>query len=400
MAVETIRQLDDVMRSTVPARRAAAAGALAGSTTSPEAERLRDALAALDTVPAEGAKRRLRAEGGRDVLLDLGYEVEELRKDLLFLDSGEPSLRRDLSRRHQGLDAEVGGVLSVLSGTRFHTLVTDRDGTVNNYCGRYASSVQSAWNAVYLTRFARTTTKAVVLTSGPLRGPGILDLSVAPEDAFVYAGSKGREYRDAGGGRRDFPIDAERQARLDDFNRRLDALLREPGHELFSLVGSGLQHKFGQTTIARQDIAGSIPIEASSRFLDAVRGLVRAVDPEEDALRVEDTGLDVEILLTVDGADGGGLKDFDKGDGVRFLDRDLPLEMGAGPCLVCGDTASDVPMLEAALSLAPEVHAVFVTRREELRSRVRALHPGALFVSAPDALVAALDSLGRGNGGQ
>jgi hypothetical protein len=400
MAVETIRQLDELMRSTVPARRAAVAGALAGSPTSAEAVRLRDALAALEAVPAEGERRQLRAEGGRTVLLDLGYEIEELRKDLLFLDAGEASLRRDLSARHEGLDAEVDAVVSALSGTRLHTLVTDRDGTVNNYCGRYASSVQPLWNAVYLTRFARTTTKAVVLTSGPLQGPGILDLSVAPEDAFVYAGSKGREYLESGGRRRVFPIDSDRQARLDDFNRRLDALLHEPGHEMFSLVGSGLQHKFGQTTIARQDIAGSIPVEASSRFLDAVRSLVRAVDPGEDVLRVEDTGLDVEVLLTVDGANGGRLKDFDKGDGVRFLDRDLPLEMGAGPCLVCGDTASDVPMLEAALSLAPEVHAVFVTRREELRSRVRALHPGALFVSTPDALVAALDTLGRGNGRQ
>jgi hypothetical protein len=288
-------------------------------------------------------------------------------------------------------------VAEALGSTVFQTFVTDRDGTINNYCGRYASSVQSVYNAVFLTRFARARARqSVILTSAPLDDVGLADMAVTPPGAFTCTGSKGREYFDRQRRRRQHPIERAQQKKLDLFNRRLDDLLTEPGHKVFALIGSGLQHKFGQTTIARQDIAGSIPAERSERFGEEVRQLVRSVDPGDVFFRVEDTGLDVEVLLTVEDAEGGVARDFDKGDGVRFLNADLQLEMDRGPCLICGDTGSDLPMLQASLDLAPETKAVFVTREEELRRRVRGLLPEAVFVREPDALVAALNGVSRG----
>ena len=171
---------------------------------------------------------------------------------------------------------------------------------------------------------------------------------------------------------------------------------RSPGTRSSRLIGSGLQLKFGETTIARQDIGGTIPREETARFLGEIRGLVRSVDPDSTVLHLEDTGLDVEILLTVDDARGGPARDFDKGDGLRFLNKNLELGMHEGTCLVCGDTDADVPMLETALHLAPETHAVFVTDDQERRQAVQERLPDTLFVSEPDTLVSLLNALGGG----
>jgi hypothetical protein len=395
MAVETLAQLHTLMGSTVPARRRLTKDVLASRTPDAGAmTRLQEALAALEAIPEEREGRRLTLDAGGAVHVDLGYEIGELKKDLLFLEKGKEALLGRLAEVHPRLREEVEAGVEALGGVRYQAFVTDRDGTVNNYCGRYVTSVQSVYNAVFLTRFARARTrKAVIVTSAPLDDIGLVDLAVAPTGIFTYAGSKGREYLDPQGRRKQYPIAREKQGRLDLLNERLDALLETPGHEAFTLIGSGLQHKFGQTTIARQDIAGSIPEERSKAFLDEVRKLVGDVDPEGDFFRIEDTGLDVEILLTVDDDPSGATRDFDKGDGLRFLNDDLPLYMGAGTCLVCGDTPSDVPLLQASLALAPGTRAAFVTRKDELRQRVRDVLPNALFQSEPDALVATLNAL-------
>ena len=68
-------------------------------------------------------------------------------------------------------------------------------------------------------------------------------------------------------------------------------------------------------------------------------------------LRVEDTGLDVEIILTI--GDGGERKKFDKGDGILFLGEEMKqIDLSVGHTLVCGDTGSDCPMLAAVVARA------------------------------------------------
>jgi hypothetical protein len=361
---------------------------------------LRDALGRLEAVPEGSSGRRLRLEEGREIDVDLSYEIGELRKDLRYLEDGEEALLDDLAGRHPDHQDEMAGCIDALQNDFFQTLISDRDGTVNNYCGRYRSSVQSVYNAVFLSRFARAKARrSVILTSAPLLDVGIADVSVTPVGAFVLAGSKGREYLDPDGERHELSIDLRRQIELDILNERLDGLLKEKDNQVFTLIGSGLQHKFGQTTIARGDIAGSVSEERSLRFLGDVRRLVGDVDPEETFFRIEDTGLDIEIVLTLEDDEDDGVRDFDKGDGVRFLDADVPLAMAQGTCLVCGDTASDVPMLEATLEIAPHARAVFVTGDEDLRRRVATVLPAALFVSEPDTLVAALNALSGGTRG-
>ena len=165
-----------------------------------------------------------------------------------------------------------------------------------------------------------------------------------------------------------------------------------------------LQFKFGQTTIARQDIRRTVPHDESLQMLETVKKIVRELDPERRFFRIEDTGKDIEIMLTVSagtGGDGdrtagesGDLKDFDKGNGIAFLNRELSLGMEDGGTLICGDTRSDLPMVETALRKSPDTRAIFVTEDEELKSALAAAGGETLTVSTPDILVSILDSEG------
>ena len=144
-------------------------------------------------------------------------------------------------------------------------------------------------------------------------------------------------------------------------------LLQEQDYEKFNFIGSALQIKFGQTTVARQDISHSIKDDESSAFLEKVKGIVREVDPSGRNFRIEDTGLDIEIILTIDVVSGDSpIKDFDKGDGLAFICSKLGIVAAKGSTLVCGDTPSDIPMLKKAMEMFEDVWAVFVTRDEKL----------------------------------
>jgi hypothetical protein len=250
---------------------------------------------------------------------------------------------------------------------------------------------------LFLTSFARSWAQnTVILTSAPLEDGGLLDISIDPSNIFIFAGSKGREYINTAGVRGRFPVEEDKQQVLDTLNNTLKRLIKKPEYEIFSLIGSGLQFKFGQTTIARQDIHNSIPEKESEFFLSTVTAVVNEIDPEGKYFRIEDTGRDIEIVLTVQaGKDTGILKDFDKGDGVQFLDRALGLELSSGPNLICGDTRSDLPMVSCSTEGTTGTYTVFVTEDPELREEVLSVNEQSFFVKTPDSLVAILNLLGK-----
>ncbi|MFW5683839.1 MAG: trehalose 6-phosphate synthase [Spirochaetota bacterium] len=356
---------------------------------------LEQALDALDQLPGEGVEKRLRA-GDEEVTLSVGYERGELEKDIFFLGHDDAAFGDWLASRHdpeESFREQTDALFEFLRGVEVRSFITDRDGTVNNYCGRYRSSHQSVWNAVYLTRFVRSIAgEPLVLTSAPLMNPGLLELSAMPAGSTNYAGSKGREYHSRKGNKGAMELTRAQSEALESLNERLRAMLGRGEYRAFALVGSGLQYKFGQTTVARQDIHDSIPAERSERFLDDVRGLVDELDPHGSTFSVEDTGKDIEITLTLEGG-----REFTKGEGVSFLNDKLGLGLGEVPVLVCGDTASDVPMVETAVARGGQERtaAVFVTADESLRERVRSHCARSHFVDAPDVLVAALYRLAR-----
>ena len=232
------------------------------------------------------------------------------------------------------------------------------------------------------------------MTSAPLDNVGLVEMSVNPKNIFVYAGSKGREYFNTAGERRQLAITHEKRQKLELLNHELGKLLQKPEYEIFTLIGSGLQFKFGQTTIAYQDIYDSIPAEESRAFFSIVEKLVRKIDPNQDYFRIEATGTDMEIILTIAG-ENRNVKDFDKGDGLKFLDQQLRLSMEKGPNLICGDTKSDLPMVKVSGECTENTWALFVTQDPKLQKQVRDVAPHSFFVSQPDILVTLLNSLGR-----
>ncbi|EGB14794.1 hypothetical protein DND132_1587 [Pseudodesulfovibrio mercurii] len=392
VAPETLKDFYALMAASAAVRRRAVTALLDGRPVDEDIPAaLSNLLASLEEIPEEEGRKRLALDHGRTIGLDMGYEIDEARKDLFYLEEGEDAFLDMLADFHPGFDEFVGRGRELLRGARLDCLVTDRDGTVNNYCARYLTSVQSVYNAVFLTRFARAhAANPVLLTSAPL--DGLIQISVNPEGAFHYAASKGRECLDRDGRVRRLAITPDKQAAMDALNARLTLLTKRPEYEKFTLIGSGLQFKFGQSTVARQDIGGSIDAAESGAFLATLEALVAELDPQGRNFRIEDTGLDVEIILTVETA-GEGLKDFDKGDGVRFLNDELSLGMAGGRNLICGDTGSDVPMLRVALELSPGTKTIFVTENKELEERVTGLTDAALIVPEPDMLVTILGTL-------
>ncbi len=357
---------------------------------------LKDFLQKLESIPVKSGQYVLALNEDRKMAIKLDYEINELKKDINYLEKGETAFLEYLNQLHLNFWSQVEEGVRYLSGKNIKTFITDRDGTVNNYCDRYQSSIQSIYNAVFLSHFGRNIPgESVVLTSAPLMNIGLADISVNPEGIFIYAGSKGREFLNENNEKVCFPIEPEKQKKLDDFNKRISELVKEPGYQNFGLIGSGLQFKFGQTTVARQDISESIPPEESLHFLNKVKELVAQIDPEGKYFRIEDTGKDIEVILTVSGesTEDAGLKDFDKGNGVDFLSDSLNLKMEEGFNLICGDTGSDVPMIEAAMKKSNQTLVIFVTRDEALKHRVKKYCPHAFFVTEPDILITILYTL-------
>ena len=356
-----------------------------------------EALDSLQAIAQKNNRYVLALSQDKTIPVDLSYEITELEKDIFFLTHSETEFYSYLEGLDEDFSRQVNEVEAKLKDISFKNFITDRDGTISNYCGRYNSSIQAAYNAIFLSRFARKCVdNAVIMTSAPLENIGMLDVVVNPENTFIYAASKGREYFNKKGEFGRFPIPEEKQSKLNILNTKLRNLIQQPEYRIFSFIGSGLQLKFGQTTVAYQDISNSIPQKESKNFFEVIKSTVKDVDPEGNLFRIEDTGKDMEIILTIEDDDSGGqLKDFDKGDGIRFLDKDIGLKIENGPILICGDTKSDIPMISAAMKKTKDTWSIFVTTDSRLKGKVTQTCPNSLFVSTPDILVAILNNLGK-----
>jgi hydroxymethylpyrimidine pyrophosphatase-like HAD family hydrolase len=214
---------------------------------------------------------------------------------------------------------------------------------------------------------------------------------------FIYAASKAREFLDSNDIRHEYEIDNVREEKIKELNLKLEELVKDPAYEIYSLIGSGLQFKFGQTTIARQDINGTVPEEESDNFLKLITTIVGDIDPEKQYFVIEDTGLDIEIILTIKSNEGEApLKDFDKGDGIDYLSAKLNLHLDNGPHLVCGDTSSDLRMIDTLVEKTDDTWAIFVTKDNDLADETAKLCNNHFIVPEPDMLVTILNELSKG----
>ena len=384
----------------ITSRRSLCERAIRGETDGAVARELGEILAEIDSLCEPDGTLRFDTPGG-PISTHVRYERTELRRDALLAAEGFDAIIDETSESHGGstpveaLRAHGGSTLAEaemlaesLCGRRFDRFITDRDGTVNGYCARYATAVQPAWAAHCLTRFVEGCCgRSVMLTAGPLRGPGIVDLSTMPSDAMVLAASKGREYRREDGDEGAQPLPEAGQAALERFTSAVTALHAEERYRIFAYVGSGLQVKHGMVAVGYQDTAATVPRELAAEYHRRLEEAIGESDPERTLLGVEDTGREMEVALR-EGT--GGRHGFDKGDGIEWLDTALRLELAGRRVLICGDTSSDVPMVERAAALGARVTAIFAGGDKTVRERVGAQSEEAYFVESYEALLLGL----------
>eukprot|EP01060_Flectonema_neradi_P001291 TRINITY_DN1075_c0_g1_i1.p1 TRINITY_DN1075_c0_g1~~TRINITY_DN1075_c0_g1_i1.p1 ORF type:complete len:1432 (+),score=336.45 TRINITY_DN1075_c0_g1_i1:54-4298(+) len=378
---------------------------------------LRYARNRLATVPVSEGKYVLDIDAdAQELMLDLNYEVNELNRDLLYLTEGEDAIFERMERQYRDWKAIMEDGLeffNFLKSEKLSTWLTDRDGTTNLYCGRYMSSIQSVYNSVWVSSFAKHCSRqSAFITSAPLGGgaqniesslvaaenAGIISVSVNPPGLFIYGASKGRECLDVDQRVRRFAMTQSDAALITAVTKELSLMLKKPRWQKFAFIGSAMQVKFGEVVIARQDVSHSISSPESASLIEEVRSVVNRVDPSGENLTIHDTGLDLEITLAKSGKTA-----FSKGDGVKYLNKELSMGITptSGTILVSGDTSSDLPMLEAAIATGDpsNVFAMFVTENKSLADRVRALCPRSLIVPTADHLVGILRNVAKQIGG-
>jgi len=144
-----------------------------------------DALEILNNLPGNQYEKIINHHNTQ-VKLNLFYEISELQKDIYYLLHKEQDFYEYLSNLNPNFFKQLADGKDFLVNNKFKNLISDRDGTVNNYCGRYNSSIQSIYNAVFLSRYAiYSADNAVILTSAPLKNVGLLDMSVSPDNLFI-----------------------------------------------------------------------------------------------------------------------------------------------------------------------------------------------------------------------
>jgi len=321
---------------------------------------------------------------GKDkIYSNLEYEIEELKRDILYLEKGEAELLKYLSKKQKGFNKEVEKVCTYLKNKNMQTFITDRDGTINNYCEHYDSSVQSVYNAFFLMMFAEVVDVAIIITSGPLRG--ILNVAITPKSKIIYSGSKGREfvYKSK---KFNYKLEARKNKVLQKVAKAIKNLSRQERYRKFFFKGSGFQQKLGEISIARQDFLHSVPKKESQVFFRKIQEIVRTLD-KRDYLKVYDAGLDIEVILKL------SKKEFTKGDGLKFILQNSKIK--PKETLVCGDTDSDLSFFKTIKKYYKKSSYIFVTKDNSLKRKIKKTLPKTIFISSPDVLITALYKISK-----
>ncbi|KAI6229697.1 putative trehalose-6-phosphate synthase 2 [Aphelenchoides fujianensis] len=326
--------------------------------------------------------------------------IQTLRATLDSLSNSVSSPDADDAERlefHEDVDDCANFLARFLNSTategRKPIMITDWDGTMKDYCSQYATNLQPIYSAAAIGRFAEYTRLTAVLTAGPLRGPGILYLTALPIDGpVVFSGSCGREVQlrnqrvvhDDG-------ISNGRMRALEQVNEQVRSLLTLDEYSQFGLVGSGVQRKVDRLTLGVQTDCKHVHPDLSSRYQEEVRARMKRIDPNNQMLYFDpSTELEVEIVVHNDGSV------WNKANGVERLMQTVGDTLQPpGRVLICGDTASDLPMVQHAVNINPQgTMAIFFGANEQLQRRVKGLFsdPAAncWFVPSPAVLLAAM----------
>ncbi|GMT06193.1 hypothetical protein PENTCL1PPCAC_28367 [Pristionchus entomophagus] len=337
---------------------------------------------------------------------DISDELDELTRDLAFLQFVQED---DINNVEQFIDTlgsfhpsgpaayqeEVDKACALLTkADHFHFFFTDRDGTLKSYSCSYPTSIQPAYSAVIQAQFARRCAQfCAIVTTAPLVHIGILNMSTMPEGSCAYGASGGREwYLNPALQFKDDTVSDQDLALLNKAFEKVEDLLENPEFRNFTWIGSGLQKHFGHITVAKQDNNNSIPHRKSVSLYENLARIVHDVDPMGHTLTLREGELDLKIFTK---AKLSG-RIFNKGHGIRLIERKMGLKLTDGNILVCGDSETDIPMLEECLLVAPaNVYTIWVTTDDSLKQKVsttcsRFGNTNVEFVSSPKVLLGAM----------
>jgi hypothetical protein len=307
----------------------------------------------------------------------LYYEISELEKDIIFLRKGEKVFLEYFKKAHKDFKKQSDKLKNYLKNQKIDFFITDRDGTINNYSETYLSSVQSVYNAFFLYKFSEKIQKSIILTSGPLND--FKKVNILSKGNFIFAGSKAREFKYLKGKIHRLKISKNEKKLINSLEKSIKKLLLKKKYKIFKFIGSGFQKKHGEITIARQNVLNSIPQKQSLEFLSKTKQIVKRLDPNQRFLEINDTKLDIEILLK------SNFKTFDKGKGLMFLLDKSKIRLSN--VLIAGDTSSDLSILKSSKKLSKKIHCIFVTQSKQLKAKVKKIHKNSIFVSSPDILI-------------
>uniref|UniRef100_A0A914MQR4 alpha,alpha-trehalose-phosphate synthase (UDP-forming) n=2 Tax=Meloidogyne TaxID=189290 RepID=A0A914MQR4_MELIC len=335
-------------------------------------------------------------------------EIEELEKDLKFLEfiqsedvfnieqfiSSLQIYHPDSEERFRN---EVAAVVDMFfDADHFNYFFTDRDGTLKSYSCAYPASIQPAYSGVIQAQFARRCAQTcAIVTTAPMMRVGILDVCTIPEGYYYIGASVGREwYVDPDNKFKDQSIPEHDLQQLDLVFDSIAYLLEEdPEFKIFNLIGSGLQKHFGHVTIAHQDSSNTIPTELKKKIDEKIHAIVEDIDPNNQLFEIIIDDRDIKIFVKTE---FGGI--FDKGNGIELLINHLKCDLTEGTILVCGDSITDIPMLEYCLIKNPKnVYTVWVVNGQniQLRNQVHDLckkygNEHLVFVSCPEVLLGSM----------
>ncbi|CAK5081705.1 unnamed protein product [Meloidogyne enterolobii] len=334
-------------------------------------------------------------------------EIEELEKDLKFLEfiqsedvfnieqfiSSLQIYHPDSEERFRN---EVAAVVDMFfDADHFNYFFTDRDGTLKSYSCAYPASIQPAYSGVIQAQFARRCAQTcAIVTTAPLMQVGILDVNTIPEGYYYIGASVGREwYVDPDNKFKDQSIPEHDLQQLNLVFDSIAYLLEDSEFKIFNLIGSGLQKHFGHVTIAHQDSSNTIPTELKKKIDDKIHAIVEDIDPNNQLFEIIIDDRDIKIFVKTE---FGGI--FDKGNGIELLINHLKCDLTEGTILVCGDSITDIPMLEYCLIKNPKnVYTVWVVNGQniQLRNQVHDLckkygNEHLVFVSCPEVLLGSM----------
>ncbi|KAI6185575.1 putative trehalose-6-phosphate synthase 1 [Aphelenchoides besseyi] len=333
---------------------------------------------------------------------DIKTEIDEFEKDLNFLKfiqsddvyNVEQFINTLQDYHPVSTDKFREEVMSVVDlfvdADHFNFFFTDRDGTLKSYSCSYPASVQPAYSGVIQAQFARRCAQTcAIVTTAPMMRIGVLDVSTIPEGYYYYGASAGREwFIDPASKFKDQSIPESDLELLDKVFIAIGDLLEEPEFRHFTWVGSGLQKHYGHLTIAHQDAFGSVKEQYVKAIDDKIHEIIKKIDPSGACFTIKETETDLKIFLK---SESGGI--FDKGHGIRLLVEHAKCDLANGTILVCGDSLTDLPMLEVCLEANPKgVFTVWVTTSDDLRETVRDMcvkygNENCVFVSCPEVLL-------------